>query len=137
MKNTIISVFMIMNNLKKTIVTLLLIATSIIVYGQTTVSVDERFELTGIAFRFTGIETFAKSVPKSYANDIDAYFDKYKEHELVKFLNHIVESKMPFEMTFVATSAADIEISGNSIHFSKKLITCYDLAPTIDTTNSG
>lgn len=125
-----------MKNLKKTIVTLFLFASSIIVYGQTNVRVDERFELTGIVFRLTGIETFAKSVPQSYANDIDAYFDKYKNHELVKFLNHIVESKMPFEMTFVATSAADIEISGNNIYFSKNLITCYDLAPTIDTTNS-
>lgn len=125
-----------MKNLRKTIFTVFLLASSIIVYGQTNVRVDERFELTGIAFRLTGIETFAKSVPKSYANDIDEYFDKYKEHELVKFLYHIVMTKKPFDMTFVVTSAADIVISGNNIHFSKNLITCYDLAPTIDTTNS-
>lgn len=109
---------------------------SLPIFCQTNVQVDERFELTSIAFRLTGTDVLAQPSPKNYVNDINEYFGKYKEHDLVKFINHIIDTKRPFEISFVATSAAQLEITGNTISFSKKLITCYDMAPTKDTTGS-
>ena len=122
--------------MKKILIFLLFISCSQIGICQSNVKVDERFELTSIVFRLTDIDVFAYPVPQNYVNDINEYFDKYKNHDLVKFVKNIIGTKQPFEISFIATSAAEIEITDNKLSFSKKLITCYDTAPAKDTTGS-
>lgn len=65
--------------MKKILIFLLFISCSQIGICQINVKVDERFELTSIAFRLTGIDVFAYPVPQNYVSDINEYFDQYTQ----------------------------------------------------------
>lgn len=49
-----------------------------------TAFVDERAELVGIVFRLAGAEEYSGCIIEKYSQDIDNYFDKYRDHDVVK-----------------------------------------------------
>lgn len=51
--------------------------------------VDKRIELLSIVFRLAGNMEYNDEIFKSYTSDIHAHFDKFKEHELIKFTREI------------------------------------------------
>jgi len=50
-----------------------------------TAKVDERVELLSIVARLAGYEEYVNNQFKLYANDVDSYFDRYKQHPAVQF----------------------------------------------------
>ncbi len=85
------------------------------VFGQTNIGVDERFELVNIAFRLTGKNVFVYTDPANYMANIDNYFSKYKNHELIKFLRQRYEPMSMIEIGTATNLAADIEITSKGI----------------------
>lgn len=83
--------------------------------AQPYVHVDERFELTSIAFRLTGEDVCVHSVPENYVADIDNYFSKYENHELIRFLKKTISSKPVFEFSILSDLAGDISIQNGVI----------------------
>ncbi|TAL66311.1 MAG: DUF4932 domain-containing protein [Bacteroidetes bacterium] len=51
--------------------------------------VDKRIELLSIVFRLAGNMEYNDEIFKSYTSDIHNHFDKYSEHELIKFTRKI------------------------------------------------
>ena len=97
------------------------------VNAQPNVSVDERFELTGVAFRLTGDEIFIHKVPENYVADIDSCFSKYKDHELVRYLRKMIEArKRHFDFSVIADLAADVEITPKGIVWTRKWEAFYE-----------
>ena len=95
--------------------------------GQMQVHVDERFELTSIAFRLTGESIHTPTTPANYVKEIDDYFSQYKDHELVEFIrNHIITSEHNFGFSIVSGLAADVEITPKGIVYTKKWNLAYD-----------
>ncbi len=90
------------------------------IFSQTQIAVDERFELTSIAFRLTGREIYAQTRPAEYVKDIESYFSKYKEHELVRFLKEVTYSKPVFDISITADLSVDIEITPKGIVYTEK-----------------
>ncbi len=85
------------------------------VFGQTNIGVDERFELVNIAFRLTGKNVFVYTDPANYMANIDNYFEKYKNHELIKFLRQRYEPRSVIVLGEASGLAADIEITPKGI----------------------
>ncbi len=52
-------------------------------------AVDERVELTSIAARLAEYDEYNNDVNKLYVQDIHQYFDKYKDHPLIKYMREI------------------------------------------------
>ncbi|MDH6311244.1 hypothetical protein M2448_004210, partial [Dysgonomonas sp. PF1-14] len=59
--------------------------------AQLKTKVDERFELTSIAFRLAGAEEYTNNEVSGYISDIDNYFSKYKNHALIGYIKKIRE----------------------------------------------
>lgn len=91
-----------------------------------TICVDERFELTGVVFRLTGLNVFQQDSPREYLSEVDSKFYEYKNHELIQFVKKTIDSKESFPFNFICDLAADIEITRNGIVFTDKWITYYD-----------
>lgn len=94
------------------------------------VHVDERFELTSIAFRLTGEPVFAQKQPEAYVIEINNYFEKYKNHELVIFIEKQISTKQAFHFNLITDLAADIQILSDTIVISNKWITYFELNDT-------
>ena len=110
---------------KKILLITITIASFCCLCGQN-ISVDERFELTGVVFRLTGIGVFQQEEPQAYLSEVDREFSKYKNHELIEFVKKTIELKNDFPFNFICDLAADIEITRKGIVFTKKWITYYD-----------
>lgn len=54
--------------------------------------VDKRVELICIAARLADFEEYSNDYDKSYVRDIHQYFDKYKNHPLVKYMQQLREA---------------------------------------------
>ena len=106
-----------MNTIRKIqkIIVLALILLGSQVFGQTNIGVDERFELVNIAFRLTGKNVFVYTDPANYMANIDNYFEKYKNHELIKFLRQRYEPRSVIVLGEASGLAADIEITPKGI----------------------
>jgi len=52
-------------------------------------TVGKRVELLSIAARLAGYEEYNMAFNKTYVADIHQYFDKFKEHPLIKFMRRI------------------------------------------------
>ncbi len=113
--------------MNKFFLTLVLFFCGIWISAQPNVSVDERFELTGVAFRLTGDEIFIHKVPENYVADIDSCFSKYKDHELVRYLRKMIEArKRHFDFSVIADLAADVEITPKGIVWTRKWEAFYE-----------
>lgn len=51
--------------------------------------VDERVELISIAFRLAECDEYSSNVNQLYVNRINAHFEKYKSHDLIKYIRKI------------------------------------------------
>ena len=51
--------------------------------------VDKRIELLSIVFRLAGNMEYNDEIFRSYTSDIHKHFDKYKDHELIRFAQEI------------------------------------------------
>lgn len=61
-------------------------------FAQIRSQVDERFELTSIAFRLAGIYEYSQCDVDSYAQDIDSYFAPYAADELISYIRFLREN---------------------------------------------
>lgn len=94
---------------------------------QPVARVDERFELTSIAFRLTNEDILVHSEPANYMEDIDRYFSQYKNHELVDFIkSHIIAHGDKYGFSIVSGLAADVEITPKGIVYTDKWNLAYD-----------
>jgi Domain of unknown function (DUF4932) len=57
-----------------------------------TAKVDKRVELMSIIARLAGYGEYVNNQFKLYANDVDTYFEKYRQHPAVQFASKIRES---------------------------------------------
>lgn len=57
------------------------------------VEVDEIHELNSIVWRLAGAKEYNQCYIKSYANDIDEYFSKYKDHQLIHYCKKLREQQ--------------------------------------------
>lgn len=73
----------------KKIILFILCLQSIVVAAQLKSHVDERVELTSLVFRLAGAEEYVNNEVKKYTDDVDAFFGKYKNHELIQFARKI------------------------------------------------
>lgn len=89
-------------NMKRNILITSVLFLAISVSGQTSVKtdssatayfpfpkVDRRIELLSIVFRLAGNPEYNDEVFKSYTTDIHNHFDKFREHELIRFTREI------------------------------------------------
>lgn len=120
--------------MKRTLVILLVF---FVFWGPFTVNaqisghVDERFELTGIVFRLTNEASFVHANPDSYISDVESYFAKYENHELIKFIKKTLKSKSILDISLPMYFASDIEIKRNGIVWTDKWTTTFELYDTI------
>lgn len=72
----------------KKIVGLCILLASVLGFSQEklTPKVDERVEIVSIAFRLAGAEEYMRNDNKKYAEDINAYFEPYKNSEIIQFI---------------------------------------------------
>lgn len=76
--------------------------------------VNECFELTSIAFRLAEAPEYINNDIPAYANDIDTYFSKYKNHELIPYLKKLRnENGISYDAAMLA--AAHLEIKNGNI----------------------
>jgi len=95
--------------------------------SQPRVVVDERFELTSIAFRLTEEDAFTHDEPRNYVEDIKKYFEPHKNHELIQFIKTTMYSKPALEINYITDLAGDLEFTSKGFVFTKKWLTTYDL----------
>ena len=67
------------------------IFTNVIAVAEPTIKVDERFELTSIAFRLAGAREFTYEYLEGYNQKINSYFKPYQSHKLIDFIKQIRE----------------------------------------------
>jgi hypothetical protein len=82
------------------------------------VRVDERVELLSIIFNIAGAEEYNNLSLESYQNDINLYFKKYKNHELIKQTKKLIKQ---YDVGYdrVIEYALYTEIENNKLTFLK------------------
>ena len=90
------------------------IFTNVIAVAEPTIKVDERFELISIVFRLNGNQEYNVSSLEVYTKDIDKYFSRYKNHDLIKFLQKNWE-KYGLGYNAAANASAVINIQNNRV----------------------
>lgn len=87
--------------------------------------IDERIELTSIAFRLAGAEEYMLCSVKSYADDIDEYFAPYNNHPLIEYIKFLREERK-IGYARVASSAMSLYIRNGRVRttaaMTKKLV---------------
>lgn len=91
--------------------------------------VDERFELTSIAFRLAGANEYTQCPNKSYATDIDIYFVPYAHHELFEYIRSI-RKESAIGYAAIPSTTAMLEIRNGKILLKAE----FDVSdvPTVD-----
>ncbi|MBQ0053110.1 MAG: DUF4932 domain-containing protein [Bacteroidales bacterium] len=57
------------------------------------VIIDERIELTSIAFRLAGAKEYVTDCAPTYLKEVDDYFSKYKNHPLIKYIKELRDNE--------------------------------------------
>jgi hypothetical protein len=93
---------------------------SFLCFSQLKSHVDERFELTSIAFRLAGAEEYINNEVANYAADIDTYFAPYQEHALIQYIKKIREQD---EVAYnaVTTLTFQLEIKNGQVHLHPQI----------------
>ena len=86
-------------------------------FGQLTCKVDERMELTSIAFRIAEVDEFINDKIPEYSEAIDKWFGKYKSHELFALIKKMREEH-GLAFAGVAASAPFLVIDENGVRDS-------------------
>lgn len=82
--------------------------------------VNECFELTSIVFRLANAPEYVNNVFSEYSEDIDNYFEKYKEDELIKFVKEL-RNKYGISYDAISTASAMIEIINGEVVIKKEI----------------
>lgn len=61
--------------------------------AQISVKVDEKVEVATIVARLAGFEEFIHNDIKGYADDVDAHFGKFRDHEMIRFAKELRQKK--------------------------------------------
>ncbi|WP_294230582.1 DUF4932 domain-containing protein [uncultured Chryseobacterium sp.] len=77
--------------------------------------VDERVELVSIVFRLAGAEEYNRNYNKKYAEDIAAYFEPYKNAEIVNFVQ---ENRNKYGLGYDAVMSMALHLSFKNKKFS-------------------
>lgn len=95
-------------------------------FAETKYVIDERIELTCVVFRLAGYEEYCSDIAKKYVNDIDLYFEKYKNHPLIKYAKELrVEKELAYNSAMI--SAFFFQIDKNRVLFKPEIdINKYD-----------
>ena len=82
--------------------------------------VDERTELLGVIFHLAGAKEFNNYRIEKYANEIDEYFNDYKNHKVIKYSKRL-RIKQGISYNAVMSMALNIEINDGKINFKEGL----------------
>ncbi|WP_294316937.1 DUF4932 domain-containing protein [uncultured Chryseobacterium sp.] len=77
--------------------------------------VDERVEIVSIVFRLAGAEEYSQDYNKKYAEDINAYFEPYKNAEVIKFVQ---ENRNKYGLGYDAVMSMALHLSFKNKKFS-------------------
>ena len=107
-------------NIMKNIVRIILVAIATIFasiegFAQPKGHVDERFELTMVVFRLTGVEAFTYASEMQYVTDVDSYFAKFKNHELIEYVKRTIHSRNVLNLYLPVDLAGDTKITPKGI----------------------
>lgn len=103
------------NFVKKIFLTTILLLLVAIIFAQTGAKIDERLELTTVVFRLTGVDCFTNATESNYIADVDSYFSKYANHELIKYVKSVMKSRNILNLYLPVDLAGDIEITKKGI----------------------
>lgn len=110
-----------MNRIIFLILTLFLICACIDNSNQYLISkVDERFELTSIAFRLAEAEEYVNDNIPTYTKEIDEYFKPFSNHELISYIKDTLIVRDEIAYDAVAFFACRLEKSNGSWILSKE-----------------
>jgi hypothetical protein len=104
--------------MKKTFVITVFIFCLAQCYGQLKSHVDERVELTSLVFRLAGAEEYVNNDVENYANEVDIYFAKFKNHELIKYTK-IIREKDEIAYNAVADIVDLLQIKNGKVMLAK------------------
>lgn len=78
--------------------------------------IDERIELTSIAFRLADAQEYVTDCAPTYLKEVDDYFSKYKNHPLIKYIKELRDNEQ-FNVGYglVASSAFLFDIKHGHI----------------------
>lgn len=93
-----------------------------IAYSQNSISalVDERVELMSIVFRIAGSQSYAKTTVEEYSKQIDQYFGKYKNDDLIDFTKNLIR-KNEIAYNAVVSMAMHLKIENGHIILNQDL----------------
>ena len=101
--------------MKRLLISLLFLSSCIYASPQSIkVEVDEIHELNSIVWRLAGAEEYSQCYIPGYADDIDNYFDGYKEHPLIAYCNEL-RDELYISHDAVYRAGTFIEKSGDGI----------------------
>ena len=86
-----------------------------IVFSQICAKTDERLELTTIVLRLTDENAFTCAPKSKYSADVDSYFSKFKNHELISFVKRTIHSRKVLNLPLPVELAGDIKITSKGI----------------------
>lgn len=101
--------------LKKYLALIVFVAQTHFVFAQTNAKTDERLELTTVVLRLTGVNAFVRAPESKYTADVDSYFSKFKDHELINFVKNTIHSREVLNLPLPVELAGDIKITSKGI----------------------
>ena len=109
--------------MKKTFLIILLFTNSFAFFAQEIYEkpiVDERVELMSIVFRLAEMNEYVNNHIPLYANEIDKYFEKHKNHQLIEYTKKL-RNEYGVAYDAVADFAISLEIKKGKISFNKNI----------------
>ena len=109
--------------MKKTFLIIILFTNSFAVFAQEIYEkpvVDERVELMSTVFRLAGNMEYHSGYIQMYINEVDKYFEKYKNHPLIEF-SKTLRNEYGVSYDAVAVFSVFLEIKNGKIDFNKNL----------------
>lgn len=105
--------------MKKILVLLIALLSMQNVPAQVAAGVNECFELTSVVFRMAGAPEYVNNDIPDYANDIDSYFSRYKNHKIINFVQG-QRAKNGVSYNAVSSAAALLEIVDGKVRVKEK-----------------
>ncbi|WP_430809298.1 MULTISPECIES: DUF4932 domain-containing protein [unclassified Carboxylicivirga] len=98
----------------------LLLSSSLLAQNKLVPKFDERIELLSVVFRLAESPEYINNSIKLYSDSVDAYFNQYKNHEVVKLAQKL-RKKNGVAYDAVMSMAIHLRIDNNTIRFDESL----------------
>src|SRR5580698_619319 len=85
--------------------------------------VDDRVELLSVAARLAEYDEYSNDANKQYVHDIHAWFDRYKDHPLIKYMRMVRDTN---EIGYDAVAGMAIHV-GHSPDFKPLVVFSQDV----------